>query len=64
MHRTPLTNLNEIPLEPPTGPCLPSEIQTLAMVLRHLAGAVRDEDVVHVWTGALILARLMHGDDF
>lgn len=60
----PPERLNEVSVEPPTGPFSAAEMEVLETTLGHLAGAVADAEVTNLWTQALILARQMHGDLF
>ncbi|KAK6972320.1 hypothetical protein R3P38DRAFT_3134346 [Favolaschia claudopus] len=60
----PAEQLNEVLVEPPTGPFSPEEMDDLAASLGHLADAVDDNEVANLWTEALILARQMHPELF
>lgn len=60
----PPERLNEVPVEPPTGPFSSAEIQVLEATLGHLAGAVDDAAVGHLWREALIVARQMRPNLF
>ncbi|KAJ7453317.1 hypothetical protein B0H11DRAFT_1741447 [Mycena galericulata] len=60
----PPQTLNEVPVEPPVGPFSAAEIEILNTTLGHLAGAVDDVAVAHLWTEALILARQIQPDLF
>ncbi|KAK7016898.1 hypothetical protein R3P38DRAFT_2785355 [Favolaschia claudopus] len=60
----PAEQLNEVLVEPPTGPFSPEEMDDLAASLGHLADAVEDNEVANLWTEALILARQMHPELF
>ncbi|KAK7043515.1 hypothetical protein R3P38DRAFT_3441058 [Favolaschia claudopus] len=62
--RGPPENLNEIAVEPPTGPFSLDELQALEAVLLPFAGAVRDEDVVVLWIEGLAAARRLRNDLF
>jgi hypothetical protein len=55
----PPERLNEVNIEPPSGPSSTLEIQALEAALGHLAGAVDDAAVANLWTEAIILARQM-----
>jgi hypothetical protein len=59
-HSGPPPNLNEVPVEPPTGPFSVEEIAILEATIGHLAGAVEDGPVVTLWTEGLIAARRIH----
>lgn len=56
----PAEQLNEVAVEPPTGPFSTGEMQEMEATLGHLAGAVDDAAVANLWTQALIIARQMH----
>ncbi|KAJ6551615.1 hypothetical protein B0H19DRAFT_950801 [Mycena capillaripes] len=60
----PPAQLNEVTVDPPTGPFSPSEIEELETALGHLAVAVDDAEVANLWTEALIVARQMHPELF
>lgn len=56
--------LNEISVEPPAGPFTDGELQQLENAVGHLAGAVEDSAVAHLWTEALNTARFIRNDLF
>ncbi|KAJ7186391.1 hypothetical protein C8R46DRAFT_1157838 [Mycena filopes] len=58
----PPERLNEVAVDPPSGPFSTAEMEVLDTRLAHLAGAVDDVAVAHLWTEGLILARQMHPD--
>ncbi|KAJ7893017.1 hypothetical protein B0H13DRAFT_1719524 [Mycena leptocephala] len=60
----PPERLNEVNVEPPSGPFSTLEIQALEAALGHLAGAVDDAAVANLWTEAIILARQMRPNLF
>jgi hypothetical protein len=60
----PPQNLNEVSVEPPTGPFSAAEMQVLEDALGHLAGAVTEVDVAALWTQGLAAARHLHRDLF
>ncbi|KAJ6477121.1 hypothetical protein C8R47DRAFT_985105 [Mycena vitilis] len=60
----PPENLNEVPVEPPSGPFSREEVEFLDVALGHLIGAVEDTEVANLWTEGLILARQMRADLF
>ncbi|KAJ7431755.1 hypothetical protein FB451DRAFT_1066435 [Mycena latifolia] len=62
--RGPPASLNEIAVEPPTGPFSEFEMQELEAALLPLAGAVDDVGIANLWTAGLALARHMRGDLF
>ncbi|KAJ6537538.1 hypothetical protein DFH09DRAFT_930763 [Mycena vulgaris] len=60
----PPERLNEVSLEPPTGPFSADEIAILETTIGHLAGAVDDAAVANLWTEGLIVARSLRSDLF
>ncbi|KAJ7664655.1 hypothetical protein DFH06DRAFT_1324193 [Mycena polygramma] len=60
----PPENLNEVPVEPPSGSFSCDEMDFLDAALAHLIGAVGDAEVANLWTEGLIIARQMHADLF
>ncbi|KAJ7818740.1 hypothetical protein B0H13DRAFT_1738953 [Mycena leptocephala] len=60
----PPERLNEVNVEPPSGPFSTLEIQALEAALGHLAGDVDDAAVANLWTEAIILARQMRPNLF
>jgi hypothetical protein len=60
----PPDNLNEVPVEPPSGVFSQDEILHIDTALQHFAGAVDDADVVESWVQALALAQVVHPDQF
>ncbi|KAF8157372.1 hypothetical protein K438DRAFT_1621161 [Mycena galopus ATCC 62051] len=60
----PPEQLNEVVVDPPTGPFSSLELHTMTAMIGHLAGAVDDAAVANLWTEALIIARQMHPDLF
>ncbi|KAF8179965.1 hypothetical protein K438DRAFT_1603384 [Mycena galopus ATCC 62051] len=62
--RGPPEHLNEITVDPPTGPFSEAEMQILKATLQPFAGAVSDADVAVLWTEGLVAARRMRNDLF
>ncbi|KAJ7833139.1 hypothetical protein B0H14DRAFT_2364428 [Mycena olivaceomarginata] len=62
--RGPPEHLNEIAVEPPTGPFSAAEMEALDAILLPFAGAVGDDDGAILWMEALSAARRIDGDLF
>ncbi|KAF7367802.1 hypothetical protein MSAN_00844400 [Mycena sanguinolenta] len=58
----PPENLNEITVDPPTGPFSPVEMDTLDAAVAQFAGAVGDENGAVLWTEGLVAARHKNAD--
>ncbi|KAF7342953.1 hypothetical protein MVEN_01725300 [Mycena venus] len=62
--RGPPEHLNEITVDPPTGPFSEAEMEVLDATLLPFAGAVTDEDGAILWLEGLATARRMWSDLF